>query len=129
MTPKGKARYIEPILVITMFRQKGDKIVEEVTMYNVQNLNPDPKVAFPAFSLTKPNGDSWHISVNEHGPSCTCPHATYRGSNARVPCKHIAAARAVGLLPGEENGEEEDQVPDSDGDRGPAEDGVPRLGG
>jgi len=82
--------------------------------YLVERLEPDPKVAFPAFSLRKlllpktttkgdgtPNLDFIqsneirHVCVDEWGARCDCEDCVYRGH----ACKHILALRAVGLIP------------------------------
>lgn len=109
--PTGKAHYDREtgILTITVDAKRGKRAVQLQTRYLVENLNPDPEVAFPAFSLTKgkscktgewePQGDVWHIAVETFGPTCSCPHATFRGANTQSVCKHVLGARAVGLLP------------------------------
>jgi hypothetical protein len=52
--------------------------------------------ANPALSLTKPDGTRYEIANGE----CTCPDFVYcRDRIDPKGCKHVAALRAVGLLP------------------------------
>lgn len=99
--PHGVARLTHggKLLVVTTQAKRGKKLVPNVVAYAVTDAKPDPSVAFPVYALTKEDGTVWHVSVNEWGASCDCPHATFRGGNSRVQCKHIAAAMATGLLP------------------------------
>lgn len=95
----GKARYKDGTLTITMTAKRGEKTVENVVTYTVKDIRPDPQVADPAYTLTKEDGESYDVWHNEWGPCCSCPHATFRGSNTKIVCKHVAACQAVGLLP------------------------------
>ena len=122
----GYARYDSKtgILKITTIVKRGKKEVEHTTLYRVHNINPDPRVAEPAFSLTKgevkltpglfkeggempetpiftpsPTAEVYHVAIEQFGPTCSCPHATFRGQNSSSVCKHVVAMRAVGLLP------------------------------
>jgi len=95
----GTANYKDGVLTIKTKAKRGKKYVENVQVYEVCDLDPDPRCAYPAFSLRKKSGEVWHIAVETYGPTCSCPHATFRGGNSREVCKHISAARAVGLLP------------------------------
>lgn len=108
----GKARLENGILTITT-QPKGKK-KPLVRVYKVEDVRPDPRVAYPAYSLTKgrmeavpaedggyefvPDGEVWHVSVDKYGPMCDCPHRTYEKTHR---CKHISACVAVGLLPKE----------------------------
>lgn len=95
--PTGTAKLT---LTITTQVKRGKHTVPLVVTYNVTDLRPDRRVANPAFRLTKKtDGECYDIAVEQHGPTCSCPHATYRGANSEVPCKHILAAQVVGLLP------------------------------
>ena len=91
---KGTANYKNGVLTITT-RRHGKPFV---VAYAVEDVRPDPRVASPAFSLTKEDGEVYHVSVNEWGPACSCPDATFRGHSLEVPCKHCLAMAAVGLL-------------------------------
>lgn len=104
-------------------RLKGDiltiRIDDKVWHYRVAKLTPDPKVAFPAFQLTKllivtaakdmsakaleaGATSEWietkevrHLAVDEWGARCDCEDCTYR----QHACKHILALRALKLIP------------------------------
>ena len=110
----GIARLDGKRLTITTNAKRGKKIVKLTVTYLIRDVEPDQRVAFPAFSLQKgifrddppegvpafvPLGQEYHLGVNEWGPFCDCPHATYRGANSEVVCKHCAACIVVGLLP------------------------------
>ncbi len=109
--PTGSARYQKEhgLLTITTNVMKGTKASFNAVTYQVEDLHPDELVANPAFALFKlgPNeggetvrtGEVWHVAVETYGPTCSCPHATFRGANSKVPCKHTKAMQAVGLLP------------------------------
>ena len=87
-----------------------------MTTYRVAKIESDPRVAYPAFSLTKlvwkkgineltgekfkhlePSRDVYTVSINEHGPQCSCAHSTFRTNGGY--CKHLLAAIKIGLLP------------------------------
>lgn len=113
------------ILKIVMLAKRGDKMVENRTLYRVRNIHPHPKAATHAFSLTKAriikrkakmsqaaidaklseevifDSEVWHVHADEWGVHCSCPHALFRGSNSREPCKHTRAMIAAGILPKE----------------------------
>ncbi len=98
--PTGHANYDAATctLTITTLVKRGKKMVPLVVVYKVANLNPDPQVAYPAFRLTKADGEFYDVHVNEYGPACSCAHATFRGANSKIPCKHCLAMSAVGLI-------------------------------
>jgi hypothetical protein len=74
---------------------------EEETLYTVVPLNPDKRVAHPAWRLRKDlAGDPYDVWQDQHGGHCTCPGHTYRRTSGK-PCKHLAALRACGLMPKE----------------------------
>lgn len=88
-------------LTITTNARRGKKVVPHVVTYTVERLQPDIRVANPAVRLTKEDGEFYDVAVVGGYPSCTCPHATFRGGNSRVVCKHVLGCRAVNLLPKE----------------------------
>ena len=52
-----------------------------------------------AFRLTKPDGSFHDVSRGVHGRECTCGDYIWRRDGiAPLGCKHIKAARALGLL-------------------------------
>jgi SWIM zinc finger len=124
----GTARYDAATgkLTITTQAVRGKKTVPLVVVYQVEDLHPDTRVADPAYRLCKIvqcsecgncgttpdcvscafcNGkggsvsESYDVHLGEHGPECSCPHAVYRGHDSRIPCKHVLALMAVGLMP------------------------------
>lgn len=86
-------------LTITTQIKRGKKTEIKVVAYTVEDLRPQKQVAFPAFRLTKTDGEFYDVAIVGGFATCTCPHATYRGGNSRVPCKHYLALQAVQLLP------------------------------
>ena len=64
------------------------------TPYRIADLRPDPRVAEPAYSLTKEDGTVYHVAVDEWGPRCDCADTTYRKRH----CKHIRALQVIGFL-------------------------------
>lgn len=96
--PTGTARYEDGKLTIITEAVRGKKTVKLKVVYVVTDLAPDRRVANPAFRLTKDNGEFYDVALMQYGPVCSCPHATFRGANSRVPCKHCKALAAVGLL-------------------------------
>ena len=57
------------------------------------------KARVQAWRLTKPDGDSYDVSHGVFGASCTCGDQTWRHEGIDATgCKHIRAARAVGLI-------------------------------
>ena len=86
-------------LVVVTMRKKGKKRVRHAVAYKVQDVNPDKRVANPAYSLTKLDGTVYHVAQTEFGPTCSCGDANWRGSEKRAACKHILSLRAVKLLP------------------------------
>ena len=108
----GKAR-LSPCgkyLTITTQRKRGKKVEDYVCTYFVQDCCPDHAVANPAYSLAKgelvvgedgaatftfsPGGEVWHVHVGAYGTDCSCPAKTF----GQPACKHVRAAKAVGLL-------------------------------
>lgn len=67
-------------------------------LYHVTPIPADTRVAPKAWRLSK-GKESYDVAIvtGEGGVygSCTCPDSVYR----ERPCKHLRAARAVGLLP------------------------------
>jgi len=94
----GSARYSDGKLTITTQAKRGKKTVPNVVVYTVEDVRPDPRVAYPAYALKKDDGEVYHVAVDKFGPTCSCPHATFRGQESRVPCKHVLAMIAVGLV-------------------------------
>lgn len=125
--PEGRVSYdgTTGIMKIVVLAKRGDKIVENKTLYKVRNIHPHPKAATHAFSLTKAriikrkakmskeaidaklseeiifDGEVYHVAQESFGPSCSCPHADFKGRLSESVCKHVAASRAAGLLPKE----------------------------
>ncbi len=67
---------------------------EEMQPYYVSRIWDHPAIPGPAFSLRKPDGETFEVALTEHGPTCTCPDSTYRERR----CKHIGGLEVVGLL-------------------------------
>lgn len=68
------------------------------TYYQVKILIPDRSIAVRAWRLTKPNGTSYDVMMNErHGMSCTCADFIWKRQNSPEPCKHCIAITEVGL--------------------------------
>jgi len=69
--------------------------------YVVRTLPVDPGSDVSALlRLRKEDGSTYDLSAHPHGHQCTCPDFEFsRRDTANGPCKHIAAAVAVGLLP------------------------------
>lgn len=116
MTPTGTASWDAKtgLLKITTRAKRGKKYVDHTSHYIVQDSQPDTRVANPAFRLAKvenvaegeladpewkPTGEVYHVAIEQFGPTCDCPHHTFRGSNSKVGCKHVLACQVVGLLP------------------------------
>ncbi len=115
----GTANYHPPYLTIKTMLKRGKKMVEKQSIYRVTDCRPDVRVANPAYSLERgefklvqtvngigeecldtvfvPDGEVWHVAVQQFGPTCDCPHNTYH-PNTKNGCKHVLAALAVGLL-------------------------------
>ena len=68
--------------------------------YAVRFLPVDPGAGVSRLvRLRKADGESYDLSAHPHGHECTCPDYEFsRRGTGNGPCKHIAAARAVGLL-------------------------------
>lgn len=113
----GWARLIdERLLAITTPKKRGKKEVLETSLYIVRRLDPDPKVACPAFALHKGHMEDvasvgsepaqtfvldkevWHVSIQNGHIECDCPAKTYQRQEG--PCKHCKGMIAVGLIPG-----------------------------
>lgn len=105
--PHGTANYADGVLTITTHVKRGKKFVENKRVYTVTDLHPDARVAFPAFRLTKEDGEAYDVAMTEYGPVCSCPHATFRGHSSQVQCKHVAAMCAVKLLTSIAKGEKQ----------------------
>ena len=101
MTPShGSARY-DPetgILTVTTMRKRGKRSVPLVVSYRVEDARPDPKVAFPVFSLTKESGEMYHVSQDQWGLHCDCRSGEIREKYGSTNCKHAAACAACGLF-------------------------------
>lgn len=95
----GSARLSEDGKTLTITTQPKRRKKPLVVTYTVERLDPDPEVANPAFRLLKEDGEFYDVHVDEWGPMCSCPHATFRGANSKVPCKHVLALQAVRLIP------------------------------
>lgn len=71
--------------------------------YVVTCLRPDPAVAAAAWRLTRLGGRgeraSHDVSVFKHGVECTCGDWVFHAHKRPQGCKHVKAARAVGLIP------------------------------
>lgn len=86
-------------LTITTNAKRGKRTVKHTTVYTVRRVESDPRVAHPAWELKKEGStEVYHVAIEPYGPSCSCPAATFRGSNERIPCKHISALLAIKLL-------------------------------
>lgn len=96
VAPTGTARLT---LTITTQAKRGKRTVPHVVAYTVTLLDPDRRVAHPAIRLTKDDGEFYDVAVVGGFPTCTCPHAVYRGGDSRIPCKHYLALAAQGLMP------------------------------
>lgn len=91
----GTARRVGRWLILKTQRKRGKKYVDYVSIYLVEDTRPDPRVADPAFTLTKVGTETvWHVGVTKFGPVCDCPSAL-RGPGR---CKHAKGLMAVGLL-------------------------------
>lgn len=87
---EGKARLTLTITVKT-------KRKSVTTIYLVQYLHP-ADWADPAWRLTKADGTTYDVHLSQDGPYCTCPDFIYCREEKRKKCKHVEAARSVGLL-------------------------------
>ena len=69
--------------------------------YVVRTLPVDPGSDVSALvRLRKAGGTTYDLSAHPFGHQCTCPDFEFsRRDTANGPCKHIAGAVAVGLLP------------------------------
>lgn len=71
------------------------------TDYTVALLEPHPAVASLAWRLMKDGGTFHDVRLSDDGASCSCEDFLFcREGKDRAGCKHVAALRAVGLLPG-----------------------------
>jgi SWIM zinc finger len=102
MSGTAKLTHGGRFLTVTVPRKKGRKSVDLVQTYVVEDTRPDVRVANPAFTLTKEDGEQYHCAVNEFGPTCSCADCEFR----QHLCKHLKAVIAVGLLPSRMNGAE-----------------------
>ena len=72
------------------------------TLYWIEDLRPDKRVANPAIGLHKfEAGIRYDVHLDEHGAHCSCGDFNFRHQHDGQGCKHIAALRAVGLVPRE----------------------------
>jgi hypothetical protein len=71
-------------------------------LYAVRPLAVEDEDVSRAFSLRRADGASYTLADTVFGATCDCGDQTWRheGKDA-TGCKHIRAARAVGLLPGD----------------------------
>jgi hypothetical protein len=99
--PNGSARLKDNILTVTVQRKRGKKTVPLVVTYKVEDANPDPRCAYPVYSLTKDNGEVYHASVDTWGVRCDCVDGELREKRGSGICKHAAALMAVGKIPKE----------------------------
>jgi len=72
--------------------------------YKLERLSPDPRVAEPAWRLTRPDPRLGHVSydlyTNGHGNHCGCPDFTFRREGVDYAgCKHLRALVELGLMP------------------------------
>jgi len=89
----GRARLI---LLIEKPNSRG-RIIR--TTYFLRFLSSDPQIGAPAWRLTKTDGSvSYDVILLPTGAECTCADATFRRQNEEVPCKHVRACKAAGLL-------------------------------
>ncbi len=66
--------------------------------YSVRPL-PADFVGIRAFRLTKRDGEAHDVARHAHGAECTCGDRVFRRDGIDPKgCKHIRAARAVGLI-------------------------------
>ena len=72
--------------------RKGD----DLTLYTVERLWPDPRVAWLAWRLTKEGGECYDITQDVQGRlHCECQAFKF----GHRPCKHCVALHSIGLLP------------------------------
>lgn len=68
--------------------------------YSVRPIRSDDAEILVAWRLRKLGADAAHVvAATASGPTCECGDFTWRRAGTGLPCKHIAALRAVGLLP------------------------------
>lgn len=96
----GTVRYKDGILTLTVMRKHGKRMKPLVTTYTVADCRPDPRVASPAFSLTKDDSEVYHVSANEWGVRCDCIDGELREKRGTGDlCKHARSLQACGLMP------------------------------
>ena len=66
--------------------------------YRVRPFQPEASGVLKAFTLTRPGGEPYAVAETTEGPSCDCADFEFRRINTGTDCKHLAAARACGLL-------------------------------
>ncbi len=66
--------------------------------YAVRPIRPEAFGVVKAFSLRKAGGERHAIAETIEGPTCDCGDYAWRRDGTGEPCKHLAAARACGLL-------------------------------
>ncbi len=109
------------ILTITVDVKKGKKIVQNKQHYRVTNVNPDVRVADPAFELAKgeimqpspdelalivdakdhfvPSGEVYHVHKDAFSIHCDCPQGEIREKyNVPERCKHAKCLIKIGLI-------------------------------
>lgn len=66
--------------------------------YGVQKIDAG-EFGSAAVRLTKrSDGTTYDVLVAHHGCECSCPDFIFRHADHGTPCKHIEAARSVGLI-------------------------------
>lgn len=97
----GSARLENGVLTIRRKLQSGKEVVTE---YRVEALNPDPEVGFPGLRLIALDGSAsvYDLLRTSWGIVCDCPDYKARRENVGAECKHLAAARSVGLIGGQQ---------------------------
>jgi hypothetical protein len=66
--------------------------------YALRPIPCDPEAASVVYRLRKSDGTTYHVAKTQHGLTCECGDFEFRKNGTGVPCKHIAAAVAVGLM-------------------------------
>jgi hypothetical protein len=90
--PNNQPGVVDLILRISLPR-KGKTVVTE---YRVRFYRPDEGAArAPTLRLFRCDStEIYDVAFTEHGPTCTCGSATFRGNGT---CKHTRAVLASGL--------------------------------
>lgn len=77
----------------------GLVLIVRGTSYRVIRITPQDPEVLKAFRLRKPDGSTYTVHVDQHGPHCTCGDGVFRKEGTADSCKHVRAMRAWGLLP------------------------------